>query len=110
MKSISKGLIATVCLTGSITVEHATTGPFKEGAFSIANHHFDFGFSRAFADDSQDGDRMAECNDLALQNFNNCMDEANYDENILIAAWIEANCRIAWVDAQRMCSLLGLGY
>lgn len=111
MKNISKGVIASVCLTGSLTIETSETERGQvSGPLMMANHYIDFGFSRAMADDSSDGDRRQECFDLAATNFDTCMQDANYDENWLVAAWIELNCRISWVDHQKMCSNIGFGY
>lgn len=101
MNCISKGVLATVCLTGNLSLEQIELS--TDGVLTTVNHQFGFGLNRAFADDSQDGDARLECMSNADTNYQDCMANASGVIDTIISYF---QCSSARNDAYRFCERL----
>ncbi|RVU35431.1 hypothetical protein EOE67_13725 [Rheinheimera riviphila] len=103
MNNISKGVLATVCLTGNFTIERIDIELNPDDSLASINHQFGFGLTRAFADPSQDGDARLECMDQADTDYQDCMALANGFIDTVISYF---QCSSARSDAYRKCDRL----
>jgi hypothetical protein len=55
MNFTSKGILAAVCLTGSLSIEYEPEFVAADSTFSWLDH-LSFGFSTAYANETEDGD------------------------------------------------------
>lgn len=82
MNFSSKGILAAVCLTGSLTIEHKSETEIisEDPTFVLFDHHLSFGFNNVYADDTEDGDedprekRRQQCIVDAKATLDDCYD------------------------------------
>lgn len=105
MNNVSKGMLATVCLTGNLTVERIHLESNPQESLVTVNHHFGFGFTTAFAS-GDDGDARQECLDNASLVYNECIRDAEQQEWAIVRLIREAACADSFKTATTLCNML----
>jgi hypothetical protein len=75
MKLMTKSVLATVCLTGNLTVDSVVYFAESDARSPTYDHHISFGMNSAFASDSDDGDDEARqvCQNEAQRSYDDCV-------------------------------------
>lgn len=84
MNFVSKGILASVCLTGSMTIDQGPESVAGDPTLSWFEHQLSFGLNTAYADETEDEDEdedprekeRAQCHQNANEALNQCYADA----------------------------------
>jgi len=111
MNFTSKGILAAVCLTGSLSIENGPEFVAEDSTFSWLDHHLSFGFSTAYADETEDGDEdprkeeRERCHKDAKDSLDECYADAEEIVFILRPAF-QRQCTNTFTRATLTCSMM----